>query len=107
MHVQLTALLQKQNAGSGKLLTERSDSELRIQTVRCAPFFVAHPVCLLENNSSADSYQNVSTKEVVGSFGADVRILLLRELASVRLAEGACGNDGEDAAQNGRSECDV
>jgi hypothetical protein len=75
--------------------------------VVCAPFFVAHPVCLLENNSSVDSYQNVSTKEVVGSFGTDVRILLLRQFGSVRLAEGARGSDGEDDAQNGRSECDV
>jgi hypothetical protein len=73
----------------------------------CAPFFVAHPVCLLENNSSLDSYQNVSTKEVVSSFDADVRILLRREFGSVRLAEGARGSDSEDGAQNGRSECDV
>ena len=107
MHVQPTALLQKQNAGRCKLLTERSDSELRIQSVRRSPFFVAHPVCLLENNSSVDSHQNVSTKEVVGSFGTDVRILLLSQFGSVRLAEDARGSDSEDDAQNGRSECVV
>ena len=75
--------------------------------VVCAPFFVAHPVCLLENNSSLDSYQNGSPKKMVSSFGANVCIILLRRSGSVRLAEGTRGSDSEDDAQNGRSECDV
>jgi hypothetical protein len=72
-----------------------------------APFFIAHPVCLLENNSSADSYENGSPKKMVGSFGANVYILLLDQLSSVRLAENARGSDSEGTAQNGRLECDV
>src|SRR5580700_4027834 len=107
MHLQAAALLQKQDARSCKLLGQRTDSELRTQGVMCSPFFVAHPVCLLENNFSIDAHQNRSPKKAVGGFGADVCILLPEQFGSVRLAGSARGSDSEDDAQNGRVECEA
>jgi hypothetical protein len=75
--------------------------------VICTPLFIAQPICLLEDNFSADSDQNCSPKKVGRGFGADVCILLPEQLGSVRLAGSARGSDSEDAAQNGRVECDA
>jgi hypothetical protein len=105
VYVQATSFLQKQNAGSGKLLGEGGNSELRMNGVTGAPFLIAQPVRILEDNFPIDSNQNGSPKEVSSGFRANACVFSIEQFRSICLAESARGREG--ATENQHSECNT
>jgi hypothetical protein len=77
------SLSEQNRGGSGKLLAEGGNSELRMDGVTGAPFFIAQPVRILEDNFSIDSNQNGSPKEVSSGFRANVCVLSLEQFRSI------------------------